>query len=127
MTIQSIDLSVLAPTLVVAGAALVALLVHLVVSRWWAPLAVGLVGLAVAAGFAVAASGEQTMCADAIGSCSYVVAPISLALQIVVLAGTFVVLLMAAPDLQDRPLAGWRVCLSPHELGSWRGAGPCSQ
>jgi NADH-quinone oxidoreductase subunit N len=101
MTIQSIDLWVLAPTLVVAGAALVAMLIHLMVGRWWAPLAVGLVGLAVAAGFAVAASGEQTMCADAVGSCSYVVAPISLALQIVVLAGTFVVLLMAAPDLQD--------------------------
>jgi NADH-quinone oxidoreductase subunit N len=109
MTIQSIDLTTMAPAIVVALGALVALLVDLVTRRGAAALAVGAVALVVAIPFAVAASGERSLCAaadQAASQCAYVVDPISVALQLVVLAGTFVVLLLAHADVKADEIAG---------------------
>ncbi|MEO8105927.1 MAG: NADH-quinone oxidoreductase subunit N [Actinomycetes bacterium] len=106
MTIQSIDLMTLAPTLVVALGALVALIAELVTRRGQVAVAVGVVSLLVAVPLAVSASGEQTLCNGADGSCSYVVSPLSVALQVIVLVSSVVVLLMASADITDRRVPG---------------------
>ncbi len=106
MTIQSIDLMALAPTLVVALGALVALIAELVTRRGQVAVGVGLVTVAVAVPFAVAASGEQTLCSGVDSACSYVVTPLSVALQVIVLVSTAVVLLMASADIADRRVPG---------------------
>ncbi|MFL6178893.1 MAG: NADH-quinone oxidoreductase subunit N [Actinomycetes bacterium] len=109
MSIQSIDLSTLAPTVVVAVGALLALLVDLVSRRGQAAVAVGVLSLLIATPFTLASSGERTMCTSsdvATSQCAYVVDPISVALQLVVLGGTVVVLLMASSDVTARTVPG---------------------
>ncbi len=106
MTIQSIDLMVLAPTIVVALGALVALIAELVTRRGQVAVGVGLVTLAFAVPFALAASGEQTLCGAVDADCAYVVAPLSVALQLIVLVSTAIVLLMASSDIAARRVPG---------------------
>jgi NADH-quinone oxidoreductase subunit N len=106
MTIQSIDLMTLAPTLVVALGALVALIAELVTRRGQVAVGVGLVTVVIAVPLAVTASGEQTLCSGADSACSYVVTPLSVALQLIVLVSTAVVLLMASADIADRRVPG---------------------
>ena len=109
MSIQSIDLVALAPTIVVALGALVALVVDLVTRRVGAALTVGIVAIALAIPFTLAATGERSLCAStdqAPSQCAYVVDPISVALQLVVLAGTLVVLLMAHADVKAKVIPG---------------------
>jgi NADH-quinone oxidoreductase subunit N len=101
MSIQSIDLLTLLPAIVVAGGALLALVVDLVVGRGRLTLAVGLVALLVATPLTVAASGQSTLCGGT-AACAYVVAPATVALQLIVLFGTALVLLMSAAQLADR-------------------------
>ena len=97
MSIQSIDLLTLSPTVVVALGALVALVAELVTRRGQVAVGVGLVALVVAMPLAVVASGEQTLCGGYELSCAYVVSPLSVGLQLIVLVSTVVVLLMARP------------------------------
>lgn len=106
MTIQSIDLLTLAPTFVVALGALAALIAELITRRGQVAVAIGVVALLVAVPFAVGASGEQTLCEWAGGTCSYVVSPLSVALQLIVVLGSVVVLLMASADIADRRMPG---------------------
>jgi NADH-quinone oxidoreductase subunit N len=109
MSIQSVDLVTLAPTVIVALGALLALGVELVTRRGQAALGVGVVALIVAIPFTLAASGDRTLCtsSDVVSSqCAYVVDPISVALQLVVLGGTLVVLLMASGDVAARVMPG---------------------
>ena len=106
MTIQSIDLLTLAPTFVVALGALAALIAELVTRRGQVAVAVGLVALLVAVPLAIGASGEQTLCTGADATCAYVVSPLSVALQLIVLGGSAVVLLMASADVTDRRVPG---------------------
>ncbi|HUV48481.1 MAG: NADH-quinone oxidoreductase subunit N [Actinomycetes bacterium] len=106
MTIQSIDLLTLAPTFVVALGALAALIAELVTRRGQVAVAVGLVALLVAVPLAIAASGEQTLCTGADSTCAYVVSPLSVALQLIVLGSSAVVLLMASADVTDRRVPG---------------------
>jgi NADH-quinone oxidoreductase subunit N len=103
MSIQSIDLTTVLPTIVVAGGALLALVVDLVARRSRVTLVVGVVALLVAMPLSVGASGESTLCGET-AACGYVVVPATVALQLIVLFGTAVVLLMAASDLADRTL-----------------------
>lgn len=101
MTIQSIDLLTLSPTLVVAGAALLALLADLVTRRVDVVVGTGLVALVTGVALSVSQWGS-TLCGDQ-GACGYDSAtPVAVPLQIVALAGTALVLLMAVPDLRDR-------------------------
>lgn len=106
MTIQSIDLLTLAPTLVVALGALAALIAELVTRRGQLAVAVGVAALLVAVPLAVAASGDQTLCDGDVGTCSYAVSPLAVALQLIVLLGSAVVLLMASADIADRRVPG---------------------
>ena len=109
MSIQSIDLSTLAPTIVVALGALLALVVDLVSRRGQAAVAIGVLSLLIAIPFTLASSGERTMCTSsdvATSQCAYVVDPISVALQLVILGGTVVVLLMASSDVTARTVPG---------------------
>ena len=65
--------------------------------------------LLIAVPFALASSGERTMCTSgdvATSQCAYVVDPISVALQLVVLGGTVVVLLMASSDVAAGTVPG---------------------
>lgn len=106
MTIQSIDLLTLSPTLVVAVGALLALVAELVTGRGQVAIGVGLAALVAATPFAVLASGEQTLCNGTDASCAYVVSPLAVALQLIVLVSTAVVLLMASADVADRTVPG---------------------
>ena len=109
MSIQSIDLIALAPPLVVALGALLALIVELVTRRGQLAIAVGIAATVVAFPFALASVGERTLCASgeaAPAQCAYVVDPFSVALQLVVLGGTLVVLLMASADVATRTVPG---------------------
>lgn len=109
MSIQSIDLTTLAPTIVVALGALLALVVDLLARRGQIALAVGFVSLVVAVPFTLAASGDRTLCTSgdvATSQCAYVVDPFSVALQLVVLGGTMIVLLMASADVASRAVPG---------------------
>ncbi|MCZ3388469.1 MAG: NADH-quinone oxidoreductase subunit N [Actinomycetia bacterium] len=106
MTIQSIDLLTLSPTLVVAVGALLALVAELVTGRGQVALGVGLTALVVATPLAVLASGEQTLCNGADAACAYVVSPLAVALQLIVLVSTAVVLLMASGDVSDGTIPG---------------------
>jgi NADH-quinone oxidoreductase subunit N len=109
VSIQSIDLSTLAPTIIVALGALFALVIDLVFRRAQVAVAVGVLSLLVAIPFAMASSGERSLCTSsdvATSQCAYVVDPISVALQLVVLAGTIVVLLMASSDVAARTVPG---------------------
>lgn len=106
MSIQSIDLLTLAPTIVVAIGALGALVAELVTGRGQVAVGVGLAALLVAIPLAIAVSGESTLCNGADSSCAYVVSPLTVALQLVVLAGTAVVLLLAAADIRDKTVPG---------------------
>jgi NADH-quinone oxidoreductase subunit N len=106
MTIQSIDLLTVAPTFIVALGALAALIADLVTRRGQVALAVGVIALVVAVPLAIAASGERTLCNGEGGACSYVVSPVAVALQLVVLLGSAVVLLMASADISDRRVPG---------------------
>ncbi|MCZ3386254.1 MAG: NADH-quinone oxidoreductase subunit N, partial [Actinomycetia bacterium] len=106
MSIQSIDLLTLAPTVVVALGALAALVIELVTGRGQAAVGVGLAALATAVPLALLASGEQTLCNGVENSCGYVVSPLAVALQVIVLAGTIVVLLMASSDVADGTVPG---------------------
>lgn len=101
MTIQSIDLLTLSPTLVVAGTALLALIADLLVRRVAVVVGLALVGLAAATFLSLLGKGA-TLCTDH-GVCAYdTMTVFSAALQVVVLVGTVIVLLMAVPDLTDR-------------------------
>jgi NADH-quinone oxidoreductase subunit N len=109
MTIQSIDATTLAPTALLALGGLAALLVDLVTRRPTVAVTVGVLSVLVAVPFAVAASGERTLCISgesAVPQCAYVVDPISVALQLVVLLGALVVLLLAHGDVVARTLPG---------------------
>ena len=106
MTIQSIDLLTLSPTLVVAFGALLALVADLITGRGQIAIGVGLAALLAATPLAILASGEQTLCNGADASCTYVVSPLTVALQLIVLASTAVVLLMASADVTDRKVPG---------------------
>ena len=106
MTIQSIDLMTLAPTLVVAVGALAALIAELVTRRGQVAVAVGVVVLLLAVPLAVGASGEQTLCSGTDRFCSYVASPLSAALQVIVLVSGAVVLLMASADVTGRRMPG---------------------
>ncbi len=106
MSIQSIDLLTLAPTVVVALGALLALVAELVTRRGQVAVGVGLVALLLAMPLAVVASGEQTLCGGDELSCAYLVSPLSVSLQLIVLASTVVVLLMASADVSDRTVPG---------------------
>ena len=106
MTIQSIDLLTVAPTFIVALGALAALIADLVTRRGQVALAVGVIALLVSVPLAIAASGERTLCNGEGGACSYVVSPVAVALQLVVLLGSAVVLLMASADISDRRVPG---------------------
>lgn len=106
MTIQSIDLLTLAPTFVVALGALAALIAELVTRRGQVAVAIGVAALLAAVPLAVRASGEQTLCSGADATCAYVVSPLSVALQLIVLGSSAVVLLMASADITDRRVPG---------------------
>ena len=109
MSIQSVDLTAMAPAIVVAVGALLALLVDLVARKGTIAVAVGAVSVMVALPFAVAASGQRSLCATAdqgASQCAYVVDPISVALQLVVLGGTLVVLLLAHADVKAGDIPG---------------------
>jgi NADH-quinone oxidoreductase subunit N len=109
MSIQSIDLTTLAPTIIVALGALLALVADLVTRRGQLAIGVGVISLLVAIPFAVASSGERSLCTSsdaATSQCAYVVDPISVALQLIVLGGTVVVLLMASSDVAARTVPG---------------------
>ena len=109
MSYQSIDLITLAPAIVLALGALVALFIDLLTGRGQAALAFGFLSVVVAVPFATAGSGERTLCATgdvATAQCAYVVDPFSVALQLVVLGGTAVVLLMASADIASRTVPG---------------------
>lgn len=106
MTIQSIDLLTLAPTLIVALGALLALVAELVTGRGQVALGVGLASLVAATPLAVLASGEQTLCSGTGGSCAYFVSPLAVTLQVIVLLSTAVVLLMASADISNRTVPG---------------------
>jgi NADH-quinone oxidoreductase subunit N len=103
MSIQSIDLPTLLPTIVVAGGALLALVVDLIARRGQVTLVVGLIALLVAMPLTLAASGQSTLCGGT-AACAYVVAPATVALQLIVLFGTVLVLLMSAAPMADRSL-----------------------
>ena len=109
MSIQSIDLVALAPPVVVALGALLALVIELVTRRGQLAIAVGATAIAVAVPFAFASVGERTLCASgeaAPAQCAYVVDPFSVALQLIVLGGTLVVLLMASADVANKTVPG---------------------
>jgi NADH-quinone oxidoreductase subunit N len=106
MTIQSIDLLALAPTLVVTAGALVALIAELVTRRGQVAVGVGLATVLLAVPLAVIASGDQTLCSGGDATCAYSVTPLSVALQLIVLVSTAVVLLMASSDVADGRVPG---------------------
>ncbi len=106
MTIQSIDLLTLSPTLVVAFGALLALVAELVTGRGQVAIGVGLGALVAATPLAVLASGQQTLCNGVDASCAYVVSPLAVALQLIVLTSTAVVLLMASADVAAHTVPG---------------------
>lgn len=109
LSIQSIDLTTLAPTVIVALGALAALIIELVTRRGQLALGVGVAAVLGAIPMALLATGERTLCTsgDAASSqCAYVVDPFSVALQLIVLAGTGIVLLMASADIADRKVPG---------------------
>jgi NADH-quinone oxidoreductase subunit N len=109
MSIQSVDLSTLAPAIIVALGALLALVADLVTRRGQLAVAIGVLVLLVATPFALAASGQRSLCTSSdvtTAQCAYVVDPISVALQLVILGGTVVVLLMASPDVSTRTVPG---------------------
>lgn len=106
MTIQSIDLLTLAPTLVVALGALAALVAELVTGRGQVAVGVGLVALVGATPLAIVASGGQTLCNGVDTSCAYVISPLAVAIQLIVLVSTAVVLLLAASDVSDGTVPG---------------------
>ena len=109
VAIQSVDALTLAPTVVVALGALAALIAELITRRGQLALVIGLAALLAAIPLALAASGEATLCAapdQAAEQCAYVVGPLSVALQLVVLAGAVVVLLMASADISARAVPG---------------------
>ena len=115
MTIQSIDLLTLSPTVVVALGALLALVAELVTGRGQVAVGVGLVALVVAIPLAVIASGEQTLCSGADAVLCLRGLPAGRRLQLIVLVGTAVVLLMASADVSDAHGPRGRVRL-PHPL-----------
>ncbi len=113
--VQTIDYLAIAPPLIVALTALAVLVadVFMEASRRWPLDAMALLGVLV--GLAAAATlalggGRRTFCVppglagDGPVSCSYVVDEFTLLLQIVVLAVTVVVLLMAAPEIRSTAL-----------------------
>jgi NADH-quinone oxidoreductase subunit N len=109
MSVQSIDLTTIAPVVLLALGGLVALLLDVIARRARAALAVGVVMVLVAVPFAISASGQRSLCSSsdtASPQCAYVVDPISVALQLVVLVGTLVVLLMAYGDVAARTVPG---------------------
>lgn len=100
MVIQSIDVATLGPAIALAVGALVVLLTDLLADRGaLLPGAVALVVVAVAGALLFGTSGHSTVCIEA--SCGYVVQPLSLALQIVTLAGTAIVVLLSITTVAD--------------------------
>ena len=100
MGIQSVDLVVLAPALVLAVGALAALLTDLVVARGaTAPGVVALVAVACSAALLPPTASESTLCVQS--SCGFTVTSLSLALQGITLVATATVLLLSLVTVKD--------------------------
>jgi NADH-quinone oxidoreductase subunit N len=101
--VQSVDLTVLAPVIAVALAAVAALVVDLFVTRPLWPGAVAAAGVVVAMLWLPASrAGGSTLCSGDV--CAYDVAHVTVVLQALVLVGSLLVVLMSVATVTDAGL-----------------------